>query len=192
MNKKYKIIDIKRYESPYDDGFVVFVLANPVKTNSMGHMFVSEGKNINTEEFVFPYQRQIIDPLMRIARSETIWTPNEDDFVYVEDEIDNTKHQFIHCSLLTDEYDDLSMNSGNRTVNVPNAHYKADQLRDQWISNGWMYDYSLRDYVHSLATGDDVNSFWGWLFDDPSLNSYSYWNLPSEYRTAYEVFLDMF
>ena len=59
MNKKYKIIDVTKYEASDDDGFVVVVLANPVETNSSGYMFVSEGKNINTEEFVFDDEKRM-------------------------------------------------------------------------------------------------------------------------------------
>lgn len=192
MNDKYKIIDVTKYESNDGNGFVVVVLANPVNTNSFGNMFVSEGKNIHTEEFVFANQRRITDPIMRIARSETIWTPNPDDFEDMKDEEGKTVH--VHLSYFGADEDefDMSMNLGNRTVNVPGAHYKADQLRDQWVSNGWMYDYTLREYVHSLAIGDDVQNFWGWLFDDPNLNGRTMWNLPQEYREAYERFLNMF
>lgn len=192
MSEKYKIIDVTKYESNDGDGFVVVVLANPVNTTSLGHMFVSEGKNINTEEFVFADEKRITEPIIRIARSETIWTPCPDDFEDMEDEEGKTVH--IHMSLLdadSDEYD-MTMNSGNRTVNVPGAHYKADQLRNQWVSNGWMYEYTLREYVHSLATGDDVQNFWGWLFDDSSLNGCSMWDLPQEYHEAYQRFLNMF
>ena len=189
MKDKYKIIDVTKYESNDGNGYVVVVLANPVNTSSMGHMFVSEGKNIHTEEFVFGDSRRVVDPIMRIARSETIWTPNQDDFEDVIDEEGKTVH--VHMSYYGDDDYDMTMNSGNNRVNVPSAYYKADQLREQW-TKGWMYDYSLRDYVHSLATGDDVQNFWGWLFDDTSLNKFTYWNLPKEYKDAYQRFLNMF
>ena len=67
------------------------------------------------------------------------------------------------------------------------------KMEDQWRSNGWYYTYpSLRDYVESLAEGDDVENFFGWLFDNPKFNGIEAWNLPHNYQEAYFQFLNLF
>lgn len=76
---------------------------------------------------------------------------------------------------------------------IPNCSMKKEQLESQWRNNGWYYTYpSLRDYVESLAEGDDVENFFGWLFDDSSFNGTEAWNLPHNYREAYFQFLNLF
>ena len=51
---------------------------------------------------------------------------------------------------------------------------------------------SLYEYVVSLAEGDDVQNFCGWLFDDPSLNNRMIWDLPKEYQDCFVNFLDQY
>jgi hypothetical protein len=76
---------------------------------------------------------------------------------------------------------------------IPDFDVKKSQLEDQWRSGGWYYTYpSLRDYVDSLATDDDVENFFGWLFNDFRFNNCSIWSLPYNYRQAYDQFLDLF
>lgn len=76
---------------------------------------------------------------------------------------------------------------------IPDFYYKHELLTQQWKSGDWYYAYpSLRDYVISLATEDDVENFFGWLFNDSRLNDCSIYSLPYEYRQAYEQFLNLF
>ena len=76
---------------------------------------------------------------------------------------------------------------------IPDFALKKSQLEAQWRNNNWYYDYpSVRDYVKSLAYGDDVNNFFSWLFNDYSFNNASAWSLPQEHRMALEQFFNLF
>ena len=85
------------------------------------------------------------------------------------------------------------MNGENALVLIPNFAYKQSQLVEQWRNNNWYYTYpSVRDYVESLAEGDDVQNFFGWLFDDDRFNYTTVWTLPGNYEDAYQQFLNLF
>ena len=85
------------------------------------------------------------------------------------------------------------MNGENALVLIPNFAYKQSQLVEQWRNNNWYYTYpSVRDYVESLAEGDDVQNFFGWLFDDARFNYTTVWTLPGNYEDAYQQFLNLF
>jgi hypothetical protein len=76
---------------------------------------------------------------------------------------------------------------------IPNYSMKKVQLANQWKNNGWYYTYpSVRDYVASLAEDDDVENFFGWLFDDARFNYTTLWSLPQNYKEAYRQFLELF
>ena len=47
-------------------------------------------------------------------------------------------------------------------------------------------------YYESLAEGDDVQNFFGWLFDDARFNNTTVWTLPENYEDAYQQFLNLF
>ena len=76
---------------------------------------------------------------------------------------------------------------------IPDAFEKKSILENQWRSGGWYYTYpSVRDYVYSLASEDDVQNFFGWLFNNPQLNNCFVWSLPYPHRNAFEQFLKLF
>ena len=92
-----------------------------------------------------------------------------------------------------EEDEDFEMNGENALVLIPNFAYKQSQLVEQWRNNNWYYTYpSVRDYVESLAEGDDVQNFFGWLFDDARFNYTTVWTLPGNYEDAYQQFLNLF
>ena len=103
---------------------------------------------------------------------------------------------------MDDDYDDNAedddeyahgMNSGSALYLIPNYDYKQNQLFEQWKNNAWYFTYpSVRDYVESLAEGDDVQNFFGWLFDDARFNNTTIWSLPGKYEDAYQQFLNLF
>lgn len=76
---------------------------------------------------------------------------------------------------------------------IPDAFEKKSILENQWRSGGWYYTYpSVRDYVYSLASEDDVENFFGWLFNNYQFNGCSIWSLPYPQRNAFEQFLKLF
>lgn len=95
-----------------------------------------------------------------------------------------------HVSFFKDEYDE-NLNSGHDVCLIPNMGYKIQTLNQQFYRGNWFESYySFRSYVESLAEGDDVQNFWGWLFDRPDFNRCMPWNLPSNYEQEYNRFLD--
>lgn len=193
MNNEYQIIDIKGGEdSRFGD--IVIVKANPVETNSLGLKFVSTTLGLKTDTFLFPEEEHIINPILAIARGQGIWRPEKDDFeeesIFNEDKNTHVKI-YRHISFWSDDYDE-SFNSGHIPELIGNKRHKASQLSEQYINNGWYQSMSLYEYVVSLAEGDDVQNFCGWLFDDPSLNNRMIWDLPKEYQDCFVDFLDQF
>jgi len=84
------------------------------------------------------------------------------------------------------------INSGKRVQLIPNIQYKARTLNNQFYQGNWFEAYySFRSYVESLAEGDDVRNFWGWLFNRPDFNGFMPYELPEDYYDEYERFLDV-
>lgn len=194
MSIEYQIIKIiVGSDNIYGDSYVV--QANPVQTDSLGRKFItSQRLGRETDIFLFPYDEDIIKPIIRIARDEGIWHPNESDFeeeiIFDEDE-ERDITIYRHVSFWSDE-NDCSYNSKYQPELIKNISYKVNQLKEQFYNEGWYEYYGLREYVVSLAEENEVNNFWGWLFDDSSLNGYMIWNLPPEYAQCYNDFLDLF
>ena len=192
MNKAgYKIIHIG---DGTEKGFspIVIVKANPIIDHGFYASFVPH-ENIDTEEFFFPDEERIANKILQIARGEGIWHPTEDDFkdetIFCED-----LHKSItihrHKSFWTEDYDD--MNSGESVNLIPDIQYKARTLINQFYQGNWFETYcSFRSYVESLAEGDDVQNFWGWLFNRSALNGCLPYDLPEDYYNEYERFLDV-
>ena len=194
MQTEYFILDCREVvHSVY--GNIIAFRANPVETNPVGMMFMSPTLGENTETFFFPNNKCIIAPIQRIGQSQEIWTPNPSDYKDERTYDRNVeKHIIIHYhkSFWSNDYDS-SMNRGNPTIFVPNATYKANQLVDRFIKNGWLYSGATpREYAQSLASDLDGSDFLSWLFDDPSIKGYSIWDLDEEYQEAFENFLNRF
>ena len=167
--------------------------ANPVEERPGGKAIVQHHYN-GTEIFFFPHDSLLIQPILRIAQSRGLWSPNPDDY---EDEIvtrESTNRDVLihrHVSFWDEDFD-RSMNRGKRTISIPNSQLKVQQLTQQYINGGWNSLYTLREYIESLAEGEDVENFCGWLFDNPSLNGKFFWELDDEYVKAYVDFLNQF
>lgn len=192
MNKAgYKIMHIGD-ATENGSQHIVIVKANPINDMGFGKSFTPYECH-ETEFFFYPNKRNIVERIVQIAQGEGIWYPNEDDF---EDETtlfeENNKRVTIHRhnSLWTDKYDDI--NSGHTVNLIPNLQYKARTLNNQYYQGNWFEAYfSFRSYVESLAEGDDVQNFWGWLFNRPDFNGCMPYALPEEYFNEYERFLDV-
>ena len=114
------------------------------------------------------------------------------DAAFVLDNFDDIDLQDLGIeSIISEDEDDDDANLMFRLI--PNVYSKEDALTEQWKSRQWYFAYpSLRDYVESLAYGDDVHNFFGWLFDDYRFNNCSKWNLPPDNQRAFEQFLNLF
>lgn len=192
MNKAgYKIMHIG---GATENGYrpIVIVKANPIHNMGFGQSFTPYECR-ETELFFFPNKKRLVDHIVQIAQGEGIWHPNEDDFHDETSllEVENKKvaiHR--HNSFWTDKYDDI--NSGHTVNLIPYIQYKARTLNNQYYQGHWFNFYcSFRNYVESLAEGDDVQNFWGWLFNRPDFNGCMPYALPEEYFNEYERFLDV-
>lgn len=191
-NAGYKIIHIgDATENGYQP--IVIVKANPINDNGFSTSFVPYECR-ETEYFFFPQKPSLINRIVQIAQGEGIWRPNDDDFedgtTFFEDANKRvTIHR--HTSFWSDDYDE-DMNSGHSINLIPDIQYKARTLNNQFYQGNWFESYySFRSYVESLAEGDDVRNFWGWLFNRPDLNGCMPYELPEEYYDEYERFLDV-
>lgn len=184
----------------------------------IGNRFECQGGvNEDTVWFMFPNDDDYLEErLMDIANGDNPWMPDFSEYsveFYNDFREANNNHQVVYkhisCydkdadyeldvfdyefSTGDDEEGDYGMSRGNGLSLIPNLGYKQNQLVEQWRNNGWYYTYpSVRDYVESLAEGDDVQNFFGWLFDDARFNNTSVWALPGNYEDAYHQFLGLF
>ena len=173
------------------------------------------GVNIDSIWFMFPNDDDLIkNELIGILNDSRPWVPNFDDYrveFFNDFREALTSHQVVykHVSCWdADAYFDLNMfeddeedyeeediNDHPSTLYylIPDFEEKKYLLENQWRENGWYYSYpSVRDYVKSLAFDDDVPNFFGWLFNNDSLNEMSASSLPSSYKTALEDFFNLF
>lgn len=190
MNKAgYKIIHIG---DGTENGYcpIVIVKASPIKDMGFGMSFTPYECG-ETELFFFPNKKNIVDRMVQIAQGEGVWHPNENDFQDKISLFEGNNKRFIihrHNSFWTDDYSD--MNSGHTVNLIPDIQYKAKTLNNQYYRGNWFESYCcFRSYVESLAEGDDVQNFWGWLFNRPDFNGCMPYALPEEYFNEYERFL---
>ena len=180
------------------------------------------GVNSDTIWFMFPADNEDVEErMMEIANGDNPWMPDfseycvefynnfreannyhqvvykhitcfDEDADYELDIFDYTDPSEYGAEFVDDNEDEVVFGPQALSL-IPNFSYKKMQLENQWRSNGWYFTYpSLRDYVESLAEGDDVENFFGWLFDNPMFNNSEAWNLPQNYQEAYFQFLNLF
>ena len=191
MNDKgYRIMNVEEStDSVFGD--IIIVTAAPIFERKVGSM-VMGGYGGNEDVFLFPKEETLIERVLQIARGGGNWYPDEEDFE--EDTIIDGNEQRVpvyrHISFYGEDFDE-SLNSGQEVCLVPDIMYKAKTLNNQYYQGGWFNTYDFREYVESLAEGDDVENFWGWLFNRPDLNGLMPWDLPYDFEREYERFLDV-
>jgi len=193
MNKAgYKILHIG---DATENGYrpIVIVKANPIHNNGFSTSFIPYVCG-ETEFFFFPNKKAVVDRVVQIAQGEGVWHPNQDDFkdeTSIQEERNERISIHRHNSFWTDKYD-KDMNSGCAVNLIPDIQYKARTLNSQYYRGNWFETYySFRTYVESLAEGDDVQNFWGWLFNRPDFNGLMPYALPYDYLNEYNRFLDV-
>lgn len=190
-SEEYKIINTgDGIHSLYGEVFIV--RANPVTQSQMGRCFQPYFCPA-TESFIFVKDESIMNIITQIARGGGYWTPDQSEF---EDEMIRNERfnrmEIIHIhDSLTIGGSNFSINSGKQICLIPDAQYKARKLNEQFYSGDWYYSYSFRQYVESLAEGDDVQGFWSWLFRVKGYDGLKPWQLPRNYYEEYERFLDI-
>ena len=113
----------------------------------------------------------------------------DDDLAYFESDICD-----IDCSSEYMKKTNAEADYMNQVWNlIPDYSFKAEQMEEEW-KRGLYYCCSLREYVQSLASGEEIGSenFFGWLFSNPNFNNSRVWSLPQNYRDAYFQFLNLF
>ena len=188
----YRIVQIighLQHEYPFAESLLV--LANDAK---LGH----NNKCNKTVAFLLP--QFAWNQIVNISNHRLTWRVYEHEFsreaVYfpgfanrgymdMDDTLIVWRHRAVPAPNGMSEVDETDINE------IPGWRYKLGELRSQYYNNGWITEYpTFKLYVHSLATGYDVNNFWGWLFDNNMLNRYNYYTLPREYKILYNLFLD--
>lgn len=168
----------------------IFVRANPVqeiKNNYMTHRYVSETIKEETPTFIFfDCSEKLYKQLNTIGRAQAIWKPDMDDFFDVSEE--SGKPTYIYMG---DDEEGL-VDEDEGTCYIPNCEYKKRKLLSQYYRGNWEYQYlTFALYVRSLAEEPDVDNFFEYLFDDPSLHGKRPWQLDSFHKHQYEMFLKM-
>lgn len=173
---------------------IIIVKANPIHHEEYLGVSYTPYECEETEWFFFPDRQDIVNQLLEIAQGEGIWYPNNREFKdgFTRDE-DSNRRMLIHRhrSFWSNNYK-LDLNSGRAISLIPDIQYKIKTLNNQYYQGDWSHEYfSFRDYVESLAEGDDVENFWGWLFGRRDFNGYKPYELPTNFQNEYHRFLDI-
>src|SRR5574344_1285318 len=191
MASKFFILEIK---GVIDDRFgdCVAVEANPVNEIDLGFrtsQSYTPYKNSETQTFFFPSDDSIIQPIIRLARSQQVWEPCMEDFK--EEKIfDETKGEhkqiYRHCSFFGEEFESLV--GDTNPVAIPMAKFsQLEQNYTEYMRRNYMYDpIDMQVYVSRIAEND--SNFFSWLFDDNSLKGCSEYDLDDEQREAWDDF----
>lgn len=186
LSETYKIQTVEGCAFDYNGAQSFYMRATPVGSTEV-------------EAFVLPHNPMwnVIVRCRRIMRG--IWHP-EGSYIWKEvylshfegkDYLPPTQKVWIHNMLIRNPYDYASQvkEQGYMENYISGWEYKRAQLHNQYCSSGWIGTFpSFRSYVEALSEDDDT--FWCWLFDNPTLTGYTAWSLPALYQNAFHEFLD--
>lgn len=145
-------------ESKWGESIAIY--ANPIMGTKLGiHTSLSyiPSKKNDTKTFFFPNKNNIIQPLIRLARSQQIWKPDMNDFEKetVFDENENAhKLIFRHNSFFIDNFD--SVIGDVNPVSIPKMKfYLLEQNYTQYMRANYQFDpIDIQVYVSHLAEND--------------------------------------
>jgi hypothetical protein len=170
-------------------GNCVALSANPVTENNLGMMNVIPYKNKDTKVFFLPEEDSIIQPLVRLARSQRPWKPNMSDFKEVWIYNEDSRERILiyrHRSFYNEPCGSV-VNDGEMAT-IP--FDKSEHLQQSYLNymrNNFMLDpIDMQEYVSRLA--DEDPNFFAWLFDDNRLNGCSQYELEEEQLEAWRKF----
>lgn len=203
--KMMHIIDIGKTDS----NLIVKANTGEIK---QGQLTFQQEENRNTAWFLFPINNPAIEKEFHsIIHEDHPWVPNFNDYrVEFKNNIQGSNHLAVYKHISCwdsnadykldvfaykgrEDYADLDNPKELLYYMIPNYLSKAKSLSEQWLKEGWNQDYpSLRAFVFSLCDDEEERGFWGWLFDDPLMNGFYHWSLPTVYESAFEQFLLLF
>lgn len=192
MATKYFILEVKGVtDSRF--GECAVIMANPIREIKMGSyssQSVTPYVCSDTIRFFFPDDPHILEPVLRLARSESPWQPDMDYFKEERVFDENAKkHITIYRHLsFWGNVPSAAANSTPIRVSKEKQYILSQQYQD-YMRRNYMYDpIDLQEYVGRLSDNDP--NFFAWLFNDNSLSGYSEWELDEEYQEAWRHFYE--
>ena len=185
---EYLILDMECDE----ENDLIILHANPVQEFN-GFRQVAETRDADTTTFLFDYSKKLEEQLGAIGRAQAIWKPDMDDFSDISEEFSDISEEVGRKAYLYIGDDEEGLvDEDEGTCYIPNCEYKKRELLSQYYRGSWQYQYpTFALYVRSLAEEPDVDIFFEYLFDDPSLHGKRPWHLDSFHKHQYEMFLRM-
>ena len=190
MGTKYFILEVKGVtDSRF--GNCAAVKANPVQEIKMG-VFSSQSvipyECSDTVTFFFPDKKLILEPILRLARTQSPWTPDMSHFkkerIFDESaqkKIEIYRHLSFFGAMLSAVGDSEPVR-----VSREKQHILSQQYQNYMRRNYQFDPIDLQEYIGRLRDNDP--NFYAWLFDDNSLRGYSEWELDEEYQDAWQHF----
>lgn len=190
MASKYFIIESRSVtDSRFGDCTVI--LANPIQELKMGtysSQSVIPYECSETIRFFFPDEEFVVEPILRLARTQTPWEPNLSHF-NKERIFDENAQKHIEIYRHLSFFEEMPSAVGNhQPIRVSrDKQYILSQQYQDYMRRNYMYDpIDLQVYVARLR--DSNPNFFAWLFDDHTLNGCSEWELDEEYQEAWNHF----
>lgn len=190
MATKYFILEVKGVtDSRFGDCAVI--MANPVQEIKMGtytSRSVIPYVCSETVRFFFPDDEDILESVLRLARTQTPWEPDMDHFKK-EHIFDENAHKHIEIYRHLSFFGDMPSAIGNsQPIRVSrDKQYILSQQYQDYMRRNYQYDpIDLQEYVGRLRDNDP--NFFAWLFDDSSLHGISEWGLDEHYMDAWQDF----
>lgn len=190
METKYFILEIKGVtDSRFGD--CAAIKANPIQEITMGRFSsqsVTPYECSDTVTFFFPDDEIILEPLLRLARTQTPWVP--DLFHFNKERIfDENAQKHVEIYRHLSFFGEMPSAVGNSLpIRVSrDKQYLLSQQYQNYMRHNYQFDpIDLQEYVSRLRDSDP--NFFAWLFDDNRLRGYSEWDLDEEYQDAWEHF----
>lgn len=190
MATKYFILDVKGVtDSRYGD--CAAIKANPIREIKMGmhtSQSVTPYECSDTIMFFFPDDEDIIEPILRLARTQTPWEPDMSHF-NKERIFDENAQKHIDIYRHLSFFGDMPSAVGNsQPIRVSrDKQFILSQQYQDYMRRNYMFDpIDLQEYVGRLR--DNNPNFFAWLFDDNHLRGYSEWELDEDYQNAWQHF----
>ena len=190
MATKYFILEVRGVtDSRFGDSAVI--LANPIQEVKMGSyssQSVTPYEYSDTVRFFFHDDEAILEPILRLARTQTPWEPDMSHF-NKERIFDENRNQRIEIYRHLSFFGEMPSPVGNsQPIRVSrDKQYILSQQYQDYMRRNYQFDpIDLQEYVGRLRDNDPY--FFAWLFDDNSLRGCSEWELDYEYQEAWEHF----
>lgn len=190
METKYFILEVKGIEDSRF-GECAAIKANPIQEIKMGtysSQSVTPYECSDTVTFFFPDDEYILEPILRLARTQTPWIPDISHF-NKERIFDENSQKYVEIYRHLSFFGEMPSPIGNsQPIRVSREkQYILSQQYQDYMRRYYQFDpIDLQEYVGRLRDNDP--NFFAWLFDDNRLRGYSEWELDEEYQEAWNNF----